>query len=621
MNQDIIIDIPFNKHGQVKHEDAPPVMLPNLIAVADGLGGEGAILHTLPDFNSYEHFLSVFFANHPHKKMIINDPDMLAYIKASFDSVITKKKLTNTGAYFGSRFLMLHLICYSKYYLDLHLKNLDKPTTLPLVLKKDLETYLKKHLVDSIIALNPKQDYVIANKSYFPTTVSGCFLMNHGDQSEVISFFAGDSKGFLINQDGFFAISKDHEKDNNAGMSNLIFVNFNKQWVPGNFFIETIAIKARQPFCILQVSDGFFDPLMNPDSLRMKVHLPLNFLNILQSSTSYDSYHTNLTKYYGNPLGEFTGDDRTLALRLFGFNNFEEFKNFMLVKNRLLTKYQDLSHILDKYIELIVLDNSYDQTIRNLIMDHNLMDRLKSLLSHDVIRNDPFNLKKFDGFGGLSQLVITNEGSKIKLYESFSILFKEDFHSIIELLINFNEMDKFPLKNLSSLAKVYYQSHQKLFALKEELKLLNHNLQQLEKALKEIVIEKQKIMVTGLTALKVSKFNEEEVIHVRKVFSDMTQLQHDMLFTLDVFATGQMKKNSNTSKQLDLEKHLEYLAVKDKLATNQKHLAGIEEKVTTSKYSLLNEAIIKAIFDELGRSAHAIPRDTLDAFAVKDALK
>jgi hypothetical protein len=607
MNQDIVIDIPFDKNGQVKHEDAPPVTLPNLIAVADGLGGEGAILHTLPDFSSYEQFLSVFFVNHPHKKLIFNDPDILAYTKLSFDSVIKQKKLTNSGAYFGSRFLMLHLICYAKYDLSLHFKDNEKAINFHLVIKEDLEAYLKKQLVDSIISLNPKQDYTIPNKSYFPTTVSGCFLINKGEQTEVISFYAGDSKGFMINQDGFFAISKDHEKDNNAGMSNLIFVNFSKQWVTGNFFIETRLIQKQTPFCILQVSDGFFDPLMNPDSLRMKVQLPLNFLNILQSSDSVDAYHQNLTKFYGDPSGEFTGDDRTLAMRFIGFKNFEDIKNFLLVKNDLLSKYQRLSNILDKHIDLILLDNNYDQTIRNLIMDYNLMDRFKGLLTHDVIRNDTFNLKKFDGFRQLSDLVLDSESSEIKLYESFSFFFKEQHHQIIELLINFNELQKISLKNFSSLASDYYQSYQKLVQLKDELILLSNNLERLDKALKENAIENQKKMMSALNTIKVSKFNQEEANYIRKVFSEINQLQNDILFTLDFYSIGQLKKTTIFSSQLNHDKHLKYLSIKESLVSNNKQIANLEAKMITSKESLLNDIIIKAIFNELVKNSSGFP--------------
>jgi hypothetical protein len=294
-------------------------------------------------------------------------------------------------------------------------------------------------------------------------------------------------------------------------------------------------------------------------------------------------------------------------MRFIGFNSFEELKNFLLVKNNLLTKYQDLNIILDKYIDLIILDDSYDQTIRNLIMDYDLMERFKGLLSDEVIRNDTFSLKKFDGFRELSELVLTNESSEIKLYEIFSIFFKERHHQIIELLINFNELQKIPFKNFTSLANEYYQSYQKLVGLKDDMKRLINNLGQVDKALKDNVIENLKKIMSALNTVKLSKFNQEEVTHVRKVFLDINQFQHDMLFTLDYYAYGQLKKKTNTSSKLDDDKHMEHLALNEKLAANNKQIADLEAKISTSKDSILNEVIIKAIFHGLVKNSSSFP--------------
>lgn len=167
----------------------------------------------------------------------------------------------------------------------------------------------------------------------YPTTLAiSCITRTTGHYS-IDSFWAGDSRNYIWNQNGLFQISVDDLKGNldpmqnlheDAPMSNCIQAD-------GTFKInhKNILVSNKDKFIVISATDGCFGYYPSPMDFEKAL------LDSLNNASSIEEFEKNLTTAFAF----VTADDFSFSIAAVGFKNFNELKSCLGSPTKLVKEY------------------------------------------------------------------------------------------------------------------------------------------------------------------------------------------------------------------------------------------------------------------------------------------
>lgn len=153
----------------------------------------------------------------------------------------------------------------------------------------------------------------------YPTTLAvvTCEQKANGDFT-INSYWAGDSRNYLWNSDGFFQISKDDLDTELDPMENLRNdgVLSNCVCADREFEINSRSITVSKSFIILSATDGCFGYFPTP----------MHFHEVLLAGLKSSKDETEWENYIKKEISNVTGDDISLSLCAIGYKDFHSLK-------------------------------------------------------------------------------------------------------------------------------------------------------------------------------------------------------------------------------------------------------------------------------------------------------
>ena len=190
----------------------------------------------------------------------------------------------------------------------------------------------------------------------FPTTLSLAICETLGRSIQFTFIWAGDSRGYILDEDGLHQITQDDINDEDA-MSNLSNdgVLTNIVHFGGKYNLHLKKVTLKKPGIVFCATDGCFGYLSTP----------MEFENILLETLSLADSPINWKNRLITALGAFACDDYTLALLAIGYNDFSKLKkSFKKRLHDLQLKY--IQNISEKtYLEKVELWKSYKSFYEN----------------------------------------------------------------------------------------------------------------------------------------------------------------------------------------------------------------------------------------------------------------
>ena len=227
-----------------------------------------------------------------------------------------------TGAYLSSR--VIRAICYQwliKYNEIRDIEELQKCIASDLTKFLDFWNIRPSGLRSSVIRI-------------LPTTLALVEAKKVGNKIKVTSYWAGDSRNYVLTPMGLKQISNDDLRQPKDPLENLrnddALSNCICQDKP--FYInEQYCGEYSEPIIILSATDGCFGYLPTP------MHFEFILLKTLSDSNSCDEWCHNIKKH----LEPISGDDFTIALQMIG-------EDFLYWKDKLIGRYYFIKeHLID----------------------------------------------------------------------------------------------------------------------------------------------------------------------------------------------------------------------------------------------------------------------------------
>lgn len=351
----------------IKNEDAIPYVSDNLIIVADGLGGAGSTVHNIEQKGNIplrDRIYKAAFFDFDLQK----DSGMCKYLAQSVEPMADGNP--DTSALWASRIAIARCAYALEYNADF--KDADL-----------CDEKVRKKLADYICAgLDGTAEYFQLEKGKFddqkilPTTLA--MVRFRWDAKIKTTFadalWAGDSRCYLLNENGLRQLSKDDE-DASGAITNL-FCADNKN--PTELRIKRFKIEG--PCVLMVVSDGIFDPFEPHDNFMVEKVLSDN----IAQSRSYEELMKNLKEFYA----AVRGDDATMAFAPIGFDNYKSLQKVMAKRTKLITETWQKYDAMKDVLEVV---NQPEEDIRSYV-ENRTRDKfstiIPALLDGAKTRND-----------------------------------------------------------------------------------------------------------------------------------------------------------------------------------------------------------------------------------------
>ena len=286
------------------YEDCDPYVDDDILVVCDGCGGAGSSPHLLTKekFGSYEKIKAIVL---PEDENDCLKPQMDIMYKPILDAFKDSDTQTRTSAFLASRLVLPRYIYAFKKYKDSGLPLEEK------LLK--YKQFILKGMNREIKELDLTLDAAHRRNPLLSTTFVSVIFNGDPDNDEKVDIdviWAGDSRAYVLYPDGLRKLVIDDE-DTGGSLTNLFCIKPGREVV-----INRRHYSLDKPCIVLTCSDGVFDHL--PDYFTLEAAIT----QFLVQSDSLDECATKLKELYNH----VKGDDTTMALRSFGFKNYDELK-------------------------------------------------------------------------------------------------------------------------------------------------------------------------------------------------------------------------------------------------------------------------------------------------------
>lgn len=178
----------------------------------------------------------------------------------------------------------------------------------------------------------------------FPTTFAMAYAEYDGEFIIVHILWAGDSRIYLLDEEGLAQVSKDdtdvedalENLMNDGAMNNVLSSD-------GNYVLNYKAIRLKKPGLIFAATDGCFG----------YVPSPMEFEYILLKSLIKNSTPENFKKSLRSTLAQYAGDDLALGMMSFFYSSYDN------TRKQLADRFDFITH---NYIALLNKERSDDIT-------------------------------------------------------------------------------------------------------------------------------------------------------------------------------------------------------------------------------------------------------------------
>lgn len=178
----------------------------------------------------------------------------------------------------------------------------------------------------------------------FPSTAAIAVCSPRKNWTTASFYWAGDSRGYILDKDGLAQITKDDLEDIDA-MENLSAdgVMTNIVTSSKDFMIHDKTVKLTEPSIVFTATDGCFGYLSTPMEFEYVL------LETLLNADSLFEWQSTLA----DKLGQYAGDDYTLDAVIIGYGSFANLKNAFI--NR-------ANYIYEYYIKILPELSSVEKT-------------------------------------------------------------------------------------------------------------------------------------------------------------------------------------------------------------------------------------------------------------------
>lgn len=171
----------------------------------------------------------------------------------------------------------------------------------------------------------------------FPTTVSAISIFTVKNCAEASFFWAGDSRGYIFERDGLVQITRDDISGGGDAMENLREDARLSNYISGNgnFSVNKRYAEITEPCIFLCATDGCFGYLPSPMEFEYLL------CKTMCESESVSEWKNRLK----SEMEKISGDDFSLAVCIFGYDDFRKIKKTFKSRRKYLEK-QYISPIL-----------------------------------------------------------------------------------------------------------------------------------------------------------------------------------------------------------------------------------------------------------------------------------
>lgn len=351
-------------------EDGRPYAKDGILIIADGMGGRGGFPHSSinPDILDKDKFYDIAFKN----VFDTTDDEFKEYVLTGFselfslaDSYFTDTAHMKHSGYFASRLVSAIVLYELKFNPEFSKENIFEPLNSADEASRDDKLQLLGDRLAELI--REKLEVVAANTGLemeskvngaclLPTTLVVAITNEHEDSVDIAYFWAGDSRGYILNNNGLSQITNDHESGE---------VMTNKITLTNSFRIETRYLNQAKPVIIFNTSDGCYKCEPSP------LHFELAVLTAINESENLIDTSALLDKLY-EKIGS-NDDSQTMALTTFGYVGFPDLKKAAQARldNINATYTKDLPFISkwDYLRSLEIVDQESESTLISEILD------------------------------------------------------------------------------------------------------------------------------------------------------------------------------------------------------------------------------------------------------------
>ncbi len=555
-------NLKFTFYEAIGNEDAPPFATDDLLVVCDGCGGAGGFEQNI-DRNYIDSLSKI-------QSVVLPEDSDDTLVKTCFSDVV--ESATNmTSAYYASRIAMVRYVFYS-----LHTQVFDPSNALNFVLKGFFDAKNAWKLTSP-----PKS----GSKRILPTTLIAINISNQeGKEIDVNVNWVGDSRAYLLSNDGLKILSVDNE-NNNTEITN--YISAEEKCV---CHMCSLNFKFEKPCILFVASDGIFDNVTN-------IELEYLLLANLAEANSMEEFKEKFQSHYAKGKT----DDCTMSLLASGFSDYGALKSYYHKREAYISSFYQKYSANKSGLELINKPEQYTSSFN--IIAGRTRDKLNQIIDSidaNITKKETKDLLGQELYQEITEFELTSDSCRLRQLrqlrgdtarrtrdfllgvlpiESFGSLFTDGFiNEQKELFEKFNETNNEWLEINQKIIEIA--------GLKEEYKNLcdslnatfNHYFHPLEKLGPYKKANFSKINKLFFEKLYAAKYSEKEATYFASIAG---QLNNADDFEQEFIST--LKEYKQKLKELPkLEKKCSKICGKMKLLLSK---AFLESNILTDVYN------------------------------------